>query len=96
MLPLAFSYAPFKSTSDASRLKPTETPRVVDLNASPMTDREQEVVRLVASGLSSKQIAQELNLSVHTVHTHRKNILKKTQLPNINAVIRWASKKHLI
>ncbi|MCM4161120.1 DNA-binding response regulator [Antarcticibacterium flavum] len=43
-----------------------------------LTDREQEILDLLAKGLSAKQIAGNLNISEHTVKTHRKNILKKT------------------
>jgi DNA-binding CsgD family transcriptional regulator len=43
-----------------------------------LTDREQEVLDFLAKGLSAKQIAGNLNLSEHTVKTHRRNILKKS------------------
>jgi DNA-binding CsgD family transcriptional regulator len=42
------------------------------------TDREFEVIRLVGSGLSSEQIAKQLFLSVHTINTHRRNILVRS------------------
>ncbi len=47
-----------------------------------LTEREQEILNLVAKGFSAKQIAENLNLSEHTVKTHRKNILKKCQCNN--------------
>ena len=47
-----------------------------------LTEREQEILNLVAKGLSAKQIAGNLNLSEHTVKTHRKNILKKSKCNN--------------
>jgi DNA-binding CsgD family transcriptional regulator len=43
----------------------------------PFSDREFEIIKLIASGLGSEQIAEELFLSIHTVNTHRKNILSK-------------------
>ena len=43
---------------------------------SNLSDREYEIVKLIASGLSSKEIAAKLDLSIHTVH--RSNILEKT------------------
>jgi hypothetical protein len=49
--------------------------------------REFEIIRLVESGLSSEQIAEKLFLSVHTVNTHRRNILKKTGKAHISGVI---------
>ena len=42
-----------------------------------ITDREMEVVRLIAEGLSNKLIADKLDLSTHTVNTHRKNLMTK-------------------
>jgi DNA-binding CsgD family transcriptional regulator len=44
----------------------------------PLSDHEFEIVRLIESGLSSEQIGEKLFLSVHTINTHRRNILEKT------------------
>lgn len=43
-----------------------------------LSDRETDVLLLLSNGLSSQQIADRLNISIHTVNTHRKNILRKT------------------
>jgi hypothetical protein len=51
------------------------------------SDREFEIIRLIASGLSSEEIARQLFLSTHTVNTHRRNILKKTNEATISDVI---------
>jgi DNA-binding CsgD family transcriptional regulator len=53
--------------------------RLKDLEVSA---REIEIVKLLAEGLSSKQIASQLYLSTHTVDTHRRNMLKKTGTRN--------------
>ena len=45
-----------------------------------LTEREVEITRMVAEGRASKEIADLLSLSPHTVHTHRRNILKKLNL----------------
>jgi len=45
---------------------------------NPLTNREFEIVKLIESGLSSEQIAEKIFLSVHTINTHRSNILSKT------------------
>jgi DNA-binding CsgD family transcriptional regulator len=42
------------------------------------SDREFEIIKCIADGLGSSQIANKLYLSIHTVNTHRRNILKKT------------------
>jgi pimeloyl-ACP methyl ester carboxylesterase/DNA-binding CsgD family transcriptional regulator len=49
----------------------------VELNGSPLSRRETEVLRLVAAGLSNREIASSLVLSEHTVHRHVANILRK-------------------
>jgi DNA-binding NarL/FixJ family response regulator len=47
-----------------------------------LTDREQEVLRLIASGASNKEIAEKLCISTHTVKTHISKIFKKIQVSN--------------
>ena len=45
-----------------------------------MSDREKDVIACVTKGMSNKEIAEELYLSVHTVATHRRNISNKLQI----------------
>lgn len=54
---------------------------------SKLSGREFEILQLISLGLNSKQIAEKLYLSVHTVSTHRSNILKKTEKQSITDVI---------
>ena len=51
------------------------------------SNREFEIVRLIMEGLNSKQIGEKLFISSHTVDTHRRNILKKTNKVNIRELI---------
>lgn len=51
------------------------------------TKREFEIIKLIAIGLNSEQIAANLFLSIYTVNTHRGNILKKTKMAHISDVI---------
>lgn len=51
------------------------------------SDREFEVIRLIAQGQNSEQIAEKLFISLHTVNTHRRNILKKTGRQNTTELI---------
>jgi DNA-binding NarL/FixJ family response regulator len=56
---------------------------------SPLTSRETEVLRLVATGMSNREIASTLVLSEHTVHRHVANILRKlAQSTRVGAVTR--------
>jgi NarL family two-component system response regulator LiaR len=52
------------------------------LTPDPLTDREEDVVRLVAQGLSNRQIAEHLIIGEATVRTHVGNILNKLHLAN--------------
>ncbi|MFN3477646.1 MAG: response regulator [Candidatus Methylomirabilales bacterium] len=61
-----------------------------------LTDREREVLRLIAEGKTSKEIAELLSLSVHTVERHRQNIMGKLRLHNRAELIRYAIRKGLI
>jgi DNA-binding CsgD family transcriptional regulator len=56
----------------------------------PLTAREKQVLQLVAKGLSSKQIADELSISKHTVESHRKNLLQKFKATNVADLIQKA------
>ncbi len=61
-----------------------------------LTKREVEIIKCLANGLSSNEMAEKLFISEHTVRTHRKNILKKTGLANTSQVVRYATEQHLI
>jgi len=45
--------------------------------ASQLSSRETEIIQLIAAGMTNKEIAEKLFLSIHTIKTHRKNIIKK-------------------
>jgi DNA-binding NarL/FixJ family response regulator len=61
-----------------------------DCSPIPLSPREIEIVRLVAKGLIAKEIASLLNLSTHTVYTHRKNIMKKLSLNSSSELVMYA------
>jgi DNA-binding NarL/FixJ family response regulator len=56
----------------------------------PLSPREIEVVQLIAKGLVAKEIAALLNLSPHTIYTHRKKIMKKLKLKSATQLVRYA------
>jgi DNA-binding NarL/FixJ family response regulator len=61
-----------------------------------ITDRELEVIRLISEGLSNKLIADKLDLSTHTVNTHRKNIMTKLNIPNTAGIVMFAVRNKLL
>lgn len=61
-----------------------------------ITQRERDVLKLLAEGHSNKEIAAYLNISVKTVEKHRANIMKKTDLHNASALTAYAIRKGLV
>ncbi|MBA2613654.1 MAG: response regulator transcription factor [Bacteroidetes bacterium] len=61
-----------------------------------VTDREIDIIRGIAEGLSNKLIADKLKLSTHTVNTHRKNIMNKLGVNNTAGVVMFAVKNQLL
>lgn len=62
---------------------------------SQLTEREIEILRLIADGLSNKEIGDKLFISHRTVDTHRTNLMKKLDAHNIAALIRFAIRNNL-
>ena len=77
----------YRRLSDPPASRDSETPR--------LTDRETEVLRLVAKGLSYKQIAERLVISHRTVQNHVQNTLRKLQLHNRVQLVRYAIEQGL-
>ncbi|MEO9854204.1 MAG: response regulator transcription factor [Reichenbachiella sp.] len=61
-----------------------------------LSTREIEVLKWVAKGLTTNQIADQLNVSTHTINSHRKNMLKKLELASPVELIVYAVKKGLV
>lgn len=61
-----------------------------------LSDRELQVLRLIAQGLTTSEIAQELTLSVQTISTYRARILDKMRLKNNAALVRYAVENGLV
>lgn len=57
---------------------------------SSLTAREIEVVELIASGISTKVMADQLCLSTHTIYTHRKNIMRKLGINSVSELVLYA------
>lgn len=80
--------AKYKATTGFAEASPN-----LDLKIS---DREMDVLRLVAKGLTNNEIAKQLFTSVRTIETRRKNLLEKTKTTNTATLIRFATIKGII
>lgn len=69
----------------------TGVPETAAKPASGLTAREQEILRLVADGLTTAQIAEKIFTSPRTVETHRQNIMEKTGAKNTAALVKTAT-----
>jgi DNA-binding NarL/FixJ family response regulator len=68
----------------------------VDEDLDRLTEREREVMRLIARGYSYKEVAKELFISIKTVETHMSSVLRKLQLSSRHELTRWASDRRLL
>jgi len=68
----------------------------VDEDLDRLTEREREVMRLIARGYSYKEVASELFISIKTVETHMGSVLRKLQLSSRHELTRWASERRLL
>ena len=92
--------------SGASYLSPAITQQVVDAIARPgdagpsgvsmLTEREREVLKLIAEGLSSKEIAAELGVSLKTIDSHRSNLMEKLDIHKVSGLVRFAIRAGLV
>jgi len=89
-----------------SYLSPTVTQQVVDAIARPgerpssaisaLTQREREVLTLIADGLSSKEIASQLGVSLKTIESHRANLMDKLDIHKVSGLVRFAVRAGLV
>ncbi|CUR59246.1 Response regulator containing a CheY-like receiver domain and an HTH DNA-binding domain [metagenome] len=68
----------------------------IDEDLDRLTEREREVMRLIARGYAYKEVAKELFISIKTVETHMSNVLRKLQLSSRHELSRWASDRRLL
>lgn len=68
----------------------------VDEDLDRLTEREREVMRLIARGYAYKEVATELFISIKTVETHVSSVLRKLQLSSRHELTRWANDRRLI
>ena len=79
------------STTGASAQDP-----IHDDELDRLSNREQEVMRLIARGYTYKEVAAELFISIKTVETHVSSVLRKLQLSNRTELTRWAVNRRIV
>ena len=75
---------------------PKKEAKITNASYDTLTSREQEIMVLLAEGLSSKEIAEKLSISPKTVDNHRTNILRKLNLHSTIDLIRYAARLGII
>ncbi len=91
--------SPLMATKLLNEFKNTETGVKIETSEATLSElslREVEVLKLVAQGLTNKQIADSLYISENTVKTHLRNIMEKLHLTNRSQAAAYAFKKGLI
>jgi DNA-binding NarL/FixJ family response regulator len=67
-----------------------------DQAGDPLSARQREVLQRIAQGLSTKEIARQLDLSVKTVETHRTSLMKQLDVHEVTGLVRYAIKMGLV
>lgn len=91
---------------DGIYINPTMTKKLLEdvlkrpeqdkVTRDPLTPREREVLKLIAEGMTNREIANELILSLNTVQTHRLHIMEKLDLHNRAELVKYAIRRGLI
>ncbi|MPN32633.1 Oxygen regulatory protein NreC [bioreactor metagenome] len=68
----------------------------IDEDLDRLSQREREVMKLIARGYSYKEVAKELFISIKTVETHVSSVLRKLQLSNRYQLTKWATDRKLV
>ena len=68
----------------------------VDEDLDRLSERERDVMRLIARGYAYKEVAKELFISIKTVETHMSSVLRKLQLSSRHELTKWASDRRLL
>ncbi|MFZ1729395.1 MAG: response regulator transcription factor [Bacteroidota bacterium] len=71
-------------------------PELAEESESPLTKRETEILRLIAEGLTNREIGEKLYISIRTVNTHRTNLMQKLKLHETAGLVRYAIKNGLL
>ena len=86
----------FLSSQITEMLLESKTVDNDSIRIEPLTPTEKEILKLLAQGKSTKEIAYERNSSFHTIMTHRKNIFRKLSVNNIHEATKYAIRAGLV
>lgn len=67
-----------------------------EISVAELTPRQREVLTLIAEGRSTKEISQDLNISVKTVETHRAQLMERLNIHNIASLVRFAIRNGIV
>lgn len=84
---IARTYADFCSVDSTNHCVP---------GVRQMTEKEREVLQLIAEGAATKEMAADLNVSVKTIETHRRNIMKKLHIFSIAGLTKYAIREGIV
>jgi DNA-binding NarL/FixJ family response regulator len=93
---ISISDAPDTIIDTINRIKSAENPKEQLIYNEIISEREIDVLKLLASGMSNKEIAEKLNISINTVITHRKNISQKTGIKSVSGLTIYAVLKKFV
>ena len=78
------------SSEATSILLQVEEDKIANSALAQLTERELEIIRLIAEGLSNKEIGEKLFISHRTVDTHRTNLMSKIEVHNVAGIVKFA------
>jgi len=88
--------ASFMIDSFVQHASEVESSELYPIAGVALTAREIEIVRLLASGMSNKQVAPAIGLSIRTIESHRNHIMRKMKFDSFSAMMRFAIRTHLV
>ncbi len=90
------SYFPSDVTSTLSKNPKLKVSAVQDSRIKELSRREIEIARLIATGMSNREIGEQLFISTRTVDTHRYNLMSKLDIHNVADLVRFIVKNNLL
>ncbi len=93
---IAIQDQPLVSTQSHTQTRPASVKQSVARISGGLTDREVEVLRLVAQGLTNAQVAEQLLISPRTVDAHLRSIYSKLNIPSRHAALHYAHEHHFV